>query len=155
MNTEIDWARIGRELAAPLDPTAVSWRIQGRPEKNARRQLVPYVDARVVAERLDEAVGVGAWSFTYTPLVVEGGELRLAQGSLSIHGVVKQDIGDASNFEASKGCISDCLKRCAVLWGVARYLYSLPDVWVTLDGEGHIADTTLAKLRERLAARAA
>jgi hypothetical protein len=48
---------------------------------------VVYVDARVVMDRLDTACGVGGWSFTLVPLVVEGGELVVARGRLTVHGV--------------------------------------------------------------------
>jgi hypothetical protein len=150
----IDWERIGRELAAPLDLDSVEWRPQGKTGPRQRVQLVAYVSARTVAERLDAVVGVGAWSFTYEPLVLAEGELRVAKGTLSIHSVAKQDIGTASNWEPSKGCISDTLKRCGVLWGIGRYLYELPVVHVQLDEHGHVPETMLAKLRERLAARA-
>jgi hypothetical protein len=155
MEQMIDWARIGRELAAPLPSEAVEWRPQGKTGPRQRVQLVAYISARTVADRLDTVVGVGAWSFTYEPLVIEGGELRVAKGTLTVYGVAKQDVGTASNWEPSKGCISDTLKRCAVLWGVGRYLYELPMVWVQLDEAGHVPVALLAKLRERLAARAA
>ena len=37
-------------------------------------------------------------------------------------------------MEAEKGRISDAFKRAAVHWGVGRYLYNLPNVWVPLNG---------------------
>jgi hypothetical protein len=151
----IDWQAIGEKLSAPFAPEAVEWRVQGKPAPNKRCQIVAYVDARVVAERLDDAVGCGNWSFTYTPLVVADGALRVAQGRLSIFGTPKEDIGEAGAIEPNKATVSSTLKRCAVLWGVGRYLYSLPAVWVTLDGEGKISEQMLATLRQRLAARAA
>ena len=152
----IDWRTIGRELAAPFAPEAVEWRVQGKPAPGAKAQVVAYVSSRTVAERLDSAVGCGAWSFEWTPLHVDaGGDVQTARGVLAIHGVAKADVGTGSNFEASKGCISDALKRCAVLWGVARYLYAIPAVWVTLDNRGHIAEADLGKLREALRRRAA
>ncbi len=155
METSIDWAKIGRELATPLDPEAVEWRPSGKPGPNQRVKIVAYVSARVVEERLDTVVGVGGWSFELEPLVVAGDELRVARGRLSIYGVAKDDIGRASNWEPSKGCASDALKRAAVKWGIGRYLYNLPCVSVTLDAQGHIPEAMLAKLRERLALRTA
>lgn len=153
--SEIDWERIGRELAAPLPPEAVEWRPSGKAGPGKRAQIVAYISARAVEERLDAVVGVGGWSFEIEPLVIDAGELRVARGRLRILGVAKDDIGTASNWEPSKGCASDALKRAAVKWGVGRYLYSLPSVWVTLDDKGEIGEGMLAKLRERLAARAA
>ncbi len=155
MENIIDWVRIGRELSAALAPDSVEWRPQGKTGPKQRVQLVAYISARVVAQRVDAVVGCGAWSFTYEPLVIAEGELRVAKGTLAIHGVAKQDIGTASNWEPSKGCISDTLKRCGVLWGIGRYLYELPIVHVQLDDSGHVPETMLQKLKERLAARAA
>lgn len=73
-----------------------------------------------------------------------------AKGTLTIHGVAKSDVGDAGNFEQSKSAVSDALKRTGVMWGVARELYSLPQVWCQLDSEGRTPPAMLAKLAQRL-----
>jgi len=152
----IDWRALGRELCAPFAPEAVEWRVQGKATPNQRAQLVAYVSARAVAERLDTVVGPGAWSFDWQPLHLDtAGEVQTARGVLTIYGVSKADVGTASNFEASKGCVSDAFKRAAVLWGVGRYLYALPQVWVTLDAKGRIPEAELGKLRAALARRSA
>lgn len=153
VSQSLDWQAIGRALATPFAPEAISWRPQGKTAPNKRVQLLPYVDARDVQDRLDDVCGVGGWSFTLEPIVTAGDELMVARGRLTIFGVTKDDIGTASNFEASKGCASDALKRAGVLWGIGRYLYALPAVWVTLDAQGNVPEATLEKLRERLAAR--
>ncbi|HZC04071.1 MAG TPA: Rad52/Rad22 family DNA repair protein [Ktedonobacterales bacterium] len=156
MSDTIDWRAFGAALAAPFAPEAVEWRIQGKGGAHQRAQLVAYISARDVAERLDEVVTPGGWSFDWTPLHLDAaGDVQTARGVLTIYGVSKSDVGTGSNFEASKGCVSDTLKRCAVLWGVGRYLYSLPQVWVTLDDKGRVPETMLAKLRESLRKRAA
>jgi hypothetical protein len=149
----IDWAVIQRDLAAPFPPAAVEWRPQGKTAPSTRVQLLPYIDARDVQDRLDTVVGAGSWSFALEPLVVEGGELRVARGRLTIYGVSKDDIGTASTFEASKGTASDALKRAAVQWGIGRDLYTLPAVWCTLDDQGHVPSTFLTQVRARLATR--
>src|SRR5260370_40591845 len=66
--------------------------------------------------------------------------------------LTRDDIGTALQWEPSKGCASDALKRAAVQWGIRRYLYRLPAVWVELDGEGHVPPAFLVRLRTRLAA---
>jgi hypothetical protein len=146
----VDWQAMGAALRAPFPPESVEWRPQGKTGAGKRVQLLPYVDARDVQDRLDAVCGAGGWAFSLTPLSVEGGELRVAKGSLTIAGVVKEDVGTASQWEASKGCASDALKRAAVQFGIARYLYALPPVWVELDGEGHVPPAFLARLRTRL-----
>ena len=153
MSTEMDWQAIGTALVAPFPPESVEWRPQGKTGPGKRVHLLPYIDARDVQERLDAVVGIGGWSFTLEPLVVDASELRVARGRLTIHGVSKDDIGTASTFEASKGCASDALKRAAVQWGVGRYLYALPAVWGTLDADGQVPPATLARLRTGLSRR--
>ncbi len=152
--TMVDWQAVGAALRAPFPPESVEWRPQGKTGAHKRVQLLPYVDARDVQDRLDAVCGAGGWAFALTPLSVEGGELRVALGTLTVYGVSKSDVGTASQWEASKGCASDALKRAAVQFGIARYLYALPPVWVELDGEGQIGEATLAKLRAGLARRA-
>jgi hypothetical protein len=155
MSNEIDWTTIGAQLAAPFDPADVDWKPAGKTNPGARVSLVAFVDARVIQNRLDDVVGVGGWSFDWTPVVVEGGEIKVAKGTLTMYGVSKSDVGTASNWEASKGAVSDALKRAAVMFSCGRYLYSLPAATVTLDAQGHVPEETLAQIRKRLAARIA
>jgi hypothetical protein len=153
MSNEIDWTTIAQQLATPFDPADVDWRPSGKAGAGQRTSLAAYVDARVIQNRLDDVVGVGGWSFDWTPVAVEGGDVKVAKGSLTILGVTKSDVGTASNWEPSKGAVSDALKRAAVMFSCGRYLYSLPAVTVTLDAQGHVPEETLAQIRKRLAAR--
>lgn len=118
------------QLLKPFPAYDVDFRPQGKPFKceNARSCCVAlaYITARAVMDRLDAVVGPDNWSFDFTPLLIENGDVKLAKGSITIEGVTKHDIGDASNIDPSKGCISDALKRAAVHWGIGRYLYDLP-----------------------------
>jgi hypothetical protein len=151
--TEQEWREIGAKLCASFDPNEVEFRAQsaGKSEEaGGRQRVLCYIDARAVQDRLDEAVGPGAWSFRYEPVVVGGGEVQLAKGILTIHGVTKEDIGDASSFAPSKGCVSDALKRAAAMWGVGRYLYDVEKEWVTVEKGGKIPDATLRTLRAKL-----
>jgi hypothetical protein len=151
---QIDWRAIGAALCAPFAPEAVEWRVQGKPTPGARAQLVAYISARDVAQRLDDVATPGGWSFDWQPLSVDAsGNVQTARGVLALYGVAKSDVGTASTFEASKGCVSDCLKRCAVQWGIGRYLYALPQVWITLDDKGHIPEAALIKLQHGLRRR--
>lgn len=150
MSEPIDWKDISDRLRAPFNPAEVDFRVQGSAGQSGKAQAVAYIDARTVQDRLDEVVGAGAWSFDWTPLVTEKGDVQVAKGTLTIHGVSKSDAGTASNFEQSLGAVSHCFKRAAVMWGIGRYLYELPAAWVTVEGKGRIADATLAQLRAKL-----
>jgi hypothetical protein len=84
------------------------------------------VDARTVAARLDEVLGISAWDFAVEPV----GDTNTVLGILTIRfpdGAVarRQDFGyeTGGSGESLKEASSDSLRRCASLFGVARYLY--------------------------------
>lgn len=149
--TREQWDDIGRRLREPFDPREVDFRVQGKVnDQSGRAQVVAYIDARVVQDRLDAVVGIGNWSFDWTPLVIDKGEVMVAKSTLTIHGVAKSDAGSASNFEQSLGAVSHCFKRAAVHWGIGRYLYNLPAAWVAAERNGRIPDAVLRDLRAKL-----
>jgi hypothetical protein len=45
-----------------------------------------------------------------------------------------------TDIEAEKGALSDAFKRAAVCWGIGRYLYDLPNVWVPLKDGRYLAE---------------
>jgi len=155
MSNEFDWTDVSERLAAPFPVDEVEWRPSGKAGAGQRTSLVAYVDARTIQNRLDDVVGVGGWSFDWTPVVVAGNEVQAAKGTLTILGVSKSDVGTASNWEASKGAVSDALKRAAVMFSCGRYLYGLPAIKVTLDAQGNIPESTLVEIRRKLATRIA
>ena len=44
--------------------------------------------------------------------------------------ITKWDGADKTNFEATKGGLSDSMKRAAYQWGIGRYLYQLDEMIV-------------------------
>lgn len=145
-----DWNTINKALREPFDPAFISFRPQGNAE-NGKAEILAYIDARDVQDRLDEAVGAGNWSFDWEPVQFDAkGEIALAKGRLTIHGVTKSDVGTKSSFSPSKGCISDALKRAAAQWGIARYLYDLPKTYAQVEGKGRISPAVLQQLRDKL-----
>lgn len=148
--TREQWDDVSRRLREPFDPNDVDFRVQGRATEQGRAQVVAYIDARAVQERLDAVVGAGNWSFDWTPLVIDNGEVMVAKGTLSVLGVSKSDAGSASNFEQSLGAVSHCFKRAAVHWGIGRYLYNLPASWVSVEKGGRISEQVLRELRAKL-----
>lgn len=141
---QAQWQTWMAKLQEPFDPEEVDYRVQ------RATMVVAYVDARTVAKRLDDAVGAQNWTFDWSPVSIsDKGEVQFAKGTLTIAGVTKSDIGDASNQDASKGAVSDALKRAAVLFGVGRYLYDLPVESVVVD-KGKPTKEALRELRARL-----
>jgi len=108
-------------LSAPFPPEVV----KHRPGVGGKD--LSWVDARTVAARLDEVLGVSGWDFAVEPV----GETSTVVGILTARfpdGTVarRQDFGyeTGGSGESLKEASSDALRRCASLFGVARYLYT-------------------------------
>jgi hypothetical protein len=108
-------------LRRPFTAEAVRWKTQ------AGTLVVPFVDARLVIERLNLVVG-DLWSPAYRP------DGRLMWCDLTIDNVTRSDVG--SGYEG-KGLVSDSLKRAAVHFGVGVSLYALKKQWLEVD-TGHL-----------------
>jgi len=116
-------------LAEPFAVGEVQWRVEALSKEKRRALVVPYIDARSVLERLDEAVGPEGWQDTYEVLVAQEGSFAV-RCRLSVLGVSKEDVGEGDSLKAA---FSDALKRAAVKFGVGRYLYRLEKQWVDHD----------------------
>ena len=108
-------------LSAPFSDAEVKRR-PGRGGKHFR-----YVDARTVARRLTDVLGLTGWSFETS---VADAERQVVHGKLTVilDGVtiVRSDFGypnSDTDDEPLKSAASDALKRAAVQLGVGAYLY--------------------------------
>lgn len=145
-----------KALAAPFSPASISWRIGSTTTDKQRGMALAYLDARDVMDRLDEVCGPGGWQATYPHAA------QKTVCSIGIlcgdHWVWKSNGAGDSDIEAEKGALSDAFKRAAVLWGVGRYLYSLPSPWVEIETRGRtsvIKEHEYAKLAAVLAKHSA
>jgi hypothetical protein len=98
--------------------------------KDGNALALAYVDARTILDRLDEAVGIENWNDDYE--VVSPNKVIC---KLTIFGITKSDAGEShdTDKEPLKSAVSDALKRAAVKFGIARYLYRLPKTWCKYD----------------------
>lgn len=87
-----------------------------------KANMLAYIDARYVMDRLDEATD-GYWTSEYKE--IKGNLFCGISILLDGEWVTKWDVGVPSNFEAQKGEASDSFKRAGVMWGIGRDLYSL------------------------------
>jgi hypothetical protein len=127
-------------LKRPFDYKRISWRV-GATKKDDKGTPVSgialaYIDARDVMQRLDDVFGLN-WQCRYThadkKTICEIGVLIDNTWVWRANGA-----GD-SDIEAEKGATSDAFKRAAVLFGIGRYLYELPNVWCPLKVHGKSA----------------
>ena len=127
------------KLSEPFPAEAIDWRVGATNADKTKGIALAYLQARPVMDRLDEVVGPGNWTDTYTPILGANGPIGfICTLSLFVDGnwVSKSDGADTSDIEAIKGGISDAFKRAAVKWGVGRYLYDLPGIWIAIEARG-------------------
>ena len=113
---------IAAALAAPFDAKDLK-------QRPGRAGLVfTYADARAVAQRLDDVLGLAGWQFE---VKVADPARSVVHGSLAIvvdgKTTIRQDYGypnSAQDDEPLKSAASDALRRCAAQIGVGRSLYS-------------------------------
>ena len=104
------------ELKDPFPIEKVKYR------KGPGGKQLAYIDARDVADRLDEVVGQAFWQNRYT--CVNG--VTVCEIGIKVDDeswIWKSDGAPETTIEAEKGALSDAFKRAAVKWGIARYLY--------------------------------
>src|SRR6516225_8063397 len=131
---EIDVAAIAQALAAPFEMTEVKFKPQT--VSGNRALAVPFVDARVIQDRLDDVLGVAGWQDEYECLP-DGSVVCRLRLRLGEEWITKMDVGGQSEQpdegDRRKAAFSDALKRAAVKFGIGRYLYRLPAQWVDYD----------------------
>ena len=123
-------------LSRPFEAKKISWRVGAisyhDKEKKQPKAGIPlaYIDARDVMYRLDEVFGLD-WQCKYShaenKTICEIGVLIDNKWIWRAGGAGDTDV------EAEKGAISDAFKRAAVLFGIGRYLYDIPNTWADID----------------------
>lgn len=121
------------ELRKPFHPSAIDWKPQSITKDGAKGMAIAYADLRAYQNRLDEVCGLD-WSVTYTPW----GERIVCH--LTISGVTRSSTGESdSQSERSEiggtSAEAQAFKRAGAMFGLGRYLYELPSVWVEMDGK--------------------
>ena len=132
----IDFAK----LKAPFDPSLISWRVGAMSKDKTKAIALAYLNARDVMERLDDVCGPQNWQALYPhangKTSCKIGILVSGQGefaNMNPEWVFKENGCGDSDIEAEKGAFSDAFKRAAVLWGIGRYLYDVPNIWFEID----------------------
>ena len=134
-------------LSAPFPSSSISWRVGATTKDKAKGIALAYIDARDVMRRLDGVCGPNNWQNKYS---WSDGKTVVCDIGIRINGewVWKSNGAGDTDVEAEKGKLSDAFKRAAVLWGIGQYLYSLPNVWVPLEGSGNSQKIPLASVQE-------
>ena len=120
------------QLKRPFKSSKISWRVGATNSDKTKGIALAYIDARDVMERLDEVFGMN-WQCRYTHAETK----TICEISVCIDGnwITRANGAGDSDIEAEKGAISDAFKRAAVLFGIGRYLYDLPNQWVKIENK--------------------
>lgn len=130
------------ELARPFSLAAVRYKVLTKPGTDRKSHAAFYIDARLVAERLNSVVGPENWHDTYR-LIAEENPAACAQWyfpcecTLTVLGCTKVDVGvyqrNSPDELTIKASYSDAFKRAAVKFRVGAFLYAIPKLRVEVN----------------------
>ena len=126
---------IMEKLQEPFEPSEIEWRVGVTTQDKSKGLALAYVTNRAIQNRLDDVFGCFGWKNQYREW---HGDSQLCGISVKVEGewITKWDGADDSATEATKGGLSDSMKRAAYQWGIGRYLYKLPQLWVPIKPAG-------------------
>ena len=118
------------KLKAPFDPKCIHWRVGATTKDKTKGIALAYINARDAMNSLDDVMGLN-WQCDYP---FEG----CCRVGIKVEEewIWRSNGAGETDVEGEKGRYSDAFKRAAVLWGVGRYLYYLPNNWVPLKPQG-------------------
>ncbi len=146
--------KIKDRLELPFPADKIHWRCGARTKDKSKGIPLAYINARDVMRRLDDVMGFD-WQDRY-PLSENGhvvkrdvfgkpeqqdaieGAILICEIGLKIDGewIWRSNGAGDTQVAAEKGRASDAFKRAAVMFGVARYLYNIPNQWLPIDKYG-------------------
>jgi hypothetical protein len=160
------WPHMLEQLKLPFLPEIVSWKPQTVSRDRRRCLAVPYVETQPYQERLDAICP--DWQDDYAiwfsdPQEIAGrmGDKRAIPGKvfvkcrLTIAEHTRADVGecDLTDENAFTSAKAQAFKRACASFGLGRYLYDLPTVWVDFDEDKGIPESELRKLEFALRRR--
>jgi len=110
-------------LRAPFTKDRLGVKVQSFSKDRTRAMLVLYLQHTDVQDRLEQVDP--SWS---TEVLTEErqGDSVYVRLRMTVKGVSRENVGEGGD---PKAAYSDALKRCAMLFGVGRYLYDSVTVW--------------------------
>ena len=133
MARQIDDALLA-QLKNPFPADQVKWRLGATNSEKTKGIALAYIDSRDVQKRLDEVLGISNWR-DYIERV-DGGFVSGIEIRIDGEWIRRSDAAGDTKVEPIKGGASDAFKRAAAKWGVGRYLYYMPNIWVEIKQVG-------------------
>lgn len=120
-------------LRRPFHSSEIEWRTQSCGITNNGKPwavVLAYITNRAIMNRLDEVFGIDGWRNEFVKWG-DGATLCGISCRFGEEWITKWDGASETDIEATKGGLSDSMKRAAVQWGIGRYLYSLTENFAT------------------------
>lgn len=134
MITSQEQEQITKQLSAPFYPNEIEWRIGATNQNKTSGIALPYITNRAIMNRLDDIFGIFGWKNEF--IIKDKSKICGISIRIGDEWFTKYDGADDTNIEATKGGLSNAMKRAAVQWGIGRYLYKLPTMWVPIERTG-------------------
>lgn len=132
MNTDVK-----AKLQAPFEADEIEWRVGNTTQDKTKGMALAYVTNRAIQNRLDDVFGPFGWQNVFREWGDKGQLCGISVKDPNAgEWITKWDGADNTNFEPTKGGLSDSMKRAAYQWGIGRYLYKLDAVWVPIKQQG-------------------
>jgi len=130
-------ADIIRRLSEPFEPGTVQWKPGVVSKDRTRAMALAYVDSREYMSRLDEADP--GWSDEYQVIPLQDRILVICR--LTVSGITRTGDGEClladtrgeTEENALTSASAQAFKRACAKFGLGRYLYDIPRVWVDYD----------------------
>ena len=142
-----DATKLLAELEIPFPPDQVRWRVTNTHTDKKRGQVVPYADPRAYTDRLNALFTPRGWTREYK-VETMGNITRMKKGESIVSGKVLVTctvtiIGLLSHSGTGEEWADDdngvtsadaqAFKRARSCFGLGRYFYDFPAIWVDLD----------------------
>lgn len=126
---------MSKQLKNPFDTKFIKWRVGATSQDKKTGIALAYIDSREVTKRFDEVCGIDNWRNRLVP--VDGGFISEIDVRIGGEWITRSNAAGYTKVEPIKGGASDAFKRAASTWGVGRYLYYLPNIWVPIKQQGN------------------
>ncbi len=136
---DLDTAKLLENLQVPFDPALIRWHAKDFKTIRGRRfgLFFPHGDPRAYKDRLNSLFGPMAWSDAYEITTIPSKILvvcKLTITPLGPHSHSATGEEWSRNENASTSAEAQAFKRACAAFGLGRYLYYYPGVWLEVAG---------------------
>ncbi len=143
----LDVKHLLAELEVPFPPDQVRWRVTNTSNDRKRGQIVPYADSRAYTDRLNALFTPQGWTREYKVETMTN-ITRVKKGESIVSGKVLvtctvtiiglwSHSGTGEEWADDDNCMTaadaQAFKRACSCFGLGRYFYGIPALWVDLD----------------------